>query len=301
MIWYYWYWCPFFSFLRAFFRFFQTNFLIFPLLFLHSEYGGTYFGNLRKIWLVGYIIPIFVMYNIYRHLRNRFCPQAFAASSPLKRCSGVIRATFAVCCRSPLSFFFAEATADVMVTASGTIITDTGSMVCSEPILTATSAGSITLMVGMTIVKLEHISGSIMTDSAPKEIYQTPPNPDKPEEFSGGNRSLGAKSGFPQFRSLLLNRRKSPSWGHCSFRPISQPMKFPPQAVIGCSSPFRENHKGFRTFCHFAKSFAYKWPNERPHEQRIPGAGARSEFLEPDVGGDEDGGQVEPGASLSRL
>ena len=33
-----------------------------------------------------------------------------------------------------------------------------------------------------------------------------------------------------------LNRRKSASCGHCSFRLISSPMKFPPQAVIGDSS-----------------------------------------------------------------
>ena len=44
--------------------------------------------------------------------------------------------------------------------------------------------------------------------------------------------TLGAAR--PQFRSL--NRRKSASCGHCSFRLISPPMRFPPQAVIGGSS-----------------------------------------------------------------
>ena len=42
--------------------------------------------------------------------------------------------------------------------------------------------------------------------------------------------TLGAAR--PQFRSL--NRRKS--YGHCLFRLISPPMRFPPQAVIGGSS-----------------------------------------------------------------
>ena len=37
-----------------------------------------------------------------------------------------------------------------------------------------------------------------------------------------------------QFRSL--NRRKSASCGHCSFRLISPPRRFLPQAVIGGSS-----------------------------------------------------------------
>jgi hypothetical protein len=51
------------------------------------------------------------------------------------------------------------------------------------------------------------------------------------------------KERFPQIRSL--NRRSSPSWGDCSFRLISPPMKFPPQAVIGGSSPPRKAIKGY--------------------------------------------------------
>ena len=47
---------------------------------------------------------------------------------------------------------------------------------------------------------------------------------DREEETLGAAR--------PQFRSL--NRRKS--YGHCLFRLISPPMRFPPQAVIGGSS-----------------------------------------------------------------
>ena len=61
--------------------------------------------------------------------------------------------------------------ADITVTASGTIITNPGS-VYSEPILTVTGSGDITLMVGTTIVELEDISGSIVIDSVLKEAYQ---------------------------------------------------------------------------------------------------------------------------------
>ena len=57
-------------------------------------------------------------------------------------------------------FFYADAAADIMVTKSGTMITNPGS-VYSEPILTVTGSGDITLMVGTTIVELENISGSI--------------------------------------------------------------------------------------------------------------------------------------------
>ena len=54
---------------------------------------------------------------------------------------------------------------------SGTIITNPGS-VYSEPILTVTGSGNITLMVGMAIVELENISGSIVIDSVLQEAYQ---------------------------------------------------------------------------------------------------------------------------------
>ena len=57
------------------------------------------------------------------------------------------------------------------ITASGSTITNPGS-VYSEPILTVTGSGDITLMVGTTIVELEDISGSIVLDCALKEAYQ---------------------------------------------------------------------------------------------------------------------------------
>ena len=78
--------------------------------------------------------------------------------------------TFAVNFRC-YPFFYADAAADITVTASGTVITNPGS-VYSEPILTVTGSGNITLMVGMTIVELENISGSIVSDSVLQEAYQ---------------------------------------------------------------------------------------------------------------------------------
>ncbi len=67
-------------------------------------------------------------------------------------------------------FFYADAVADITVTASGTTITNPGS-VYSEPILTVYGSGDITLMVGTTVVGLEGISGSIVLDCALKEAY----------------------------------------------------------------------------------------------------------------------------------
>ena len=67
-------------------------------------------------------------------------------------------------------FFYANAAVDITVTTSGTIITNMGS-VYSEPILTVTGSGNITLMVGMTIVKLETIYRRIVIDSVLQEAY----------------------------------------------------------------------------------------------------------------------------------
>ena len=77
--------------------------------------------------------------------------------------------TFAVNFRC-YPFFYADAAADITVTTSGTVITNPGSGY-SEPILTVTGSGDITLMVGMTIVELTDISGSIVIDSVLKEAY----------------------------------------------------------------------------------------------------------------------------------
>ena len=68
-------------------------------------------------------------------------------------------------------FFYADATDEITVTASGTMITNPGS-VYSEPILTVTGSGDITLMIGTTIVELTNISGSIVIDSVLQEAYQ---------------------------------------------------------------------------------------------------------------------------------
>ena len=78
--------------------------------------------------------------------------------------------TFAVNFRC-YPFFYADAVTDITVTTSGTIITNPGS-VYSEPILTVTGSGNITLMVGMTIVELDGITDSITLDSPLMEAYK---------------------------------------------------------------------------------------------------------------------------------
>lgn len=68
-------------------------------------------------------------------------------------------------------FWYKDNVADVTLTASGSTVTNPGSMY-SDPVITVTGSGDITLMVGTTIVELTGVSGSIVIDSVLKEAYK---------------------------------------------------------------------------------------------------------------------------------
>ena len=68
-------------------------------------------------------------------------------------------------------FWYQDSVADVTITTSGMTITNPGS-VYSDPVITVTGSGDITLMVGTTIVELTGVSGSIVIDSVLKEAYK---------------------------------------------------------------------------------------------------------------------------------
>lgn len=67
-------------------------------------------------------------------------------------------------------FWYAESVEPIILTTSGTIVTNPGS-VYSEPVITVTGFGEITLMVGTTIVELSDVSGSIILDTPLMEAY----------------------------------------------------------------------------------------------------------------------------------
>lgn len=67
-------------------------------------------------------------------------------------------------------FWYAEPVMPITLTASGGTITNPGN-VPSEPVITVYGSGEITLMVGLTIVELEGISGSITLDGPLMEAY----------------------------------------------------------------------------------------------------------------------------------
>lgn len=61
-------------------------------------------------------------------------------------------------------FWYAANVQPIEVTKSGTFVTNPGS-VFSEPVITVYGTGSISLMVGMTVVELENVPGSITLDT----------------------------------------------------------------------------------------------------------------------------------------
>jgi phage-related protein len=67
-------------------------------------------------------------------------------------------------------FWYAETVTPITLTDSGGTITNPGN-VPSEPVITVYGSGEITLMVGLTIVELEDVSGSITLDGPLMEAY----------------------------------------------------------------------------------------------------------------------------------
>jgi predicted phage tail component-like protein len=67
-------------------------------------------------------------------------------------------------------FWYAEAVQPITLTASGGTIINPGN-VPSEPVITVFGSGEITLMVGLTIVELEGVTGSITLDTPLMEAY----------------------------------------------------------------------------------------------------------------------------------
>lgn len=67
-------------------------------------------------------------------------------------------------------FLYLNNSPTITITSSGTFITNPGS-VYSEPIITVNGSGDITLIIGMTIVELSGVNGSITLDSALQEAY----------------------------------------------------------------------------------------------------------------------------------
>ena len=67
-------------------------------------------------------------------------------------------------------FWYKDNVSDVTISTSGGTITNPGS-VYSEPLITLTGSGDITLMAGTTIVELADITTGIVLDCALKEAY----------------------------------------------------------------------------------------------------------------------------------
>lgn len=68
-------------------------------------------------------------------------------------------------------FFYLDDSPEITITHSGDFLTNPG-CVASEPVIIITGNGDITLMVGMQIIELNDVNGSIAIDSKLQEVYK---------------------------------------------------------------------------------------------------------------------------------
>jgi phage-related protein len=106
-------------------------------------------------------------------------------------------------------FWYKDNVSDVTISTSGGTITNPGS-VYSEPLITLTGSGDITLMVGTTIVELADITTGIVLDCALKEAYlgTTLMNDHMSGDFPVLKPGLNAISWFGNVTSVVI----SPRW-----------------------------------------------------------------------------------------
>ena len=67
-------------------------------------------------------------------------------------------------------FFHLDNSSETVIARSGEFITNPG-CVASEPVITITGNGDITLMVGMQMIELTDVDGKIIIDSVLQEVY----------------------------------------------------------------------------------------------------------------------------------
>ena len=67
-------------------------------------------------------------------------------------------------------FFHLDDSSETVIAHSGDFITNPG-CVASEPIITLTGNGDVTLMVGMQMIELTDVDGKIIIDSVLQEVY----------------------------------------------------------------------------------------------------------------------------------
>jgi phage-related protein len=104
-------------------------------------------------------------------------------------------------------FFYLDDSPQFSFTHSGTFLTNLGS-VYSEPIITVYGSGEISLMVGMTIVELTGIAGSITLDTPRMEAY---------------NGVMGMNSNMSGDFPMLLPGANAISWSGNVSRVVIQP------------------------------------------------------------------------------
>ena len=106
-------------------------------------------------------------------------------------------------------FWYAEAVTPITLTASGGTITNPRN-VPSEPIITVYGSGEITLMVGLTIVELEGVSGSITLDTPLMEAYSGTTSMN--DKMSGDFPTLEPGMNAVSWSGNVTNIEVRPNW-----------------------------------------------------------------------------------------
>jgi phage-related protein len=106
-------------------------------------------------------------------------------------------------------FWYADGVEPIILTTSGTFVTNTGS-VYSEPIITVYGSGEITLMVSTTIVELSDVTGSITLDTSLLEAYSDTSS--KNASMSGDFPTLAPGMNVVNWTGDVLRIEIKPNW-----------------------------------------------------------------------------------------
>lgn len=106
-------------------------------------------------------------------------------------------------------FWYAEAVPAITLTASPSTITNPGN-VPSEPVITVYGSGEITLMVGLTIIELEGISGSITLDGPLMEAYSGTTSMN--DNMSGDFPTLAPGMNAVSWSGSVMRMEIKPNW-----------------------------------------------------------------------------------------
>ena len=108
-------------------------------------------------------------------------------------------------------FFYLSENSPISLTSSGTFVTNPYGF-AAEPVITVHGTGDITLMVGMTIIQLEGVNGSITIDTPLMETYAGPVSANN--RMSGDFPLLQPGANAVSWSGAVTKVEIVPNWRH---------------------------------------------------------------------------------------